>query len=113
MNEKQKKLFMENIDLAEMLAMNATCVEADCDELQRESERMLAVAVMNYDPSKNGMFEEYATSIIKRALNRIVNSNGNALFAVHFRRVCDEERDFFNSGEEVLRVELQNLHKSI
>lgn len=106
MNEKQKKLFMENIDLAEVLAMNATCVEAGYDELQRESERMLAVAVMNYDSSKNGNFEEYATSIIKRALNRIVNSNGNALFAVHVRRVCDEERDSFSSGEEVLKTEI-------
>jgi len=73
---------MDNIDLAEVLAMNATCVEAEYDELLREAERVLADAVVKYNADKNGDFEKYATPMIKRALGRIVNSNGNGILTL-------------------------------
>ncbi len=111
MNKHQRKLFEMNIDLAETLAMNATCVEAEYDELQREAERVLADAVMKYDEKKHGSFEKYATPMIKRALGRIVNSNCNGLFTVVSKREKIESRMYFSSGKEVLKAELKILHK--
>lgn len=112
MNKQQRKLFEKNIDLAETLAANATCVEADYDELLREAERMLADAVMKYDGKKHGSFEKFATPIIKRALGRIVNSNGNGLFTVAGKREKTEQHLYFARGEEVLKAELKIIHKS-
>jgi len=111
MNKKQRKLFIANIDLAEVLAMNATCAEADYDELLREAERMLADAVMRYDPKKDGKFEKFATQIIKRALDRKINSNGNEIFTVKCRCETTEKVEFYCSGKEVLRAELKRLHR--
>jgi len=94
MNETQKKLYIANVDLAEVLAMNATCVEAEYDELLREAERVLAKAVMQYDDEKHGDFEKYATPLIKSALNRVVNSNVNAMFTVKTKREREEKIEF-------------------
>jgi len=111
MNEIQRKLFENNIDLAETLAGNATCAEADYDELLREAERALADAVMKYDQKRHGDFEKYATTVIRQALDRMVYSNGNGIFTIVTKREKEETMLFFGSGEEVLQAELDALHR--
>jgi len=75
MNQEQKKLFEENIDLAEVLAINATCVEAEYETLESEAMRTLAEVATKYDKAKHGDFEQYATLHIKRVLTKVINSN--------------------------------------
>lgn len=112
MNKVQKNLFEKHLDLAETLAFNATCIEADYDMLLPEAERALAKAAMEYDRSKCCPFERFATSVIKRALNRMINSNGDEIFSTLSRREKIEEDLFFSTGEEVLKAELKIIHKS-
>jgi len=112
MNEVQRKLFEQNIDLAEVLAINATCREAEYDELQREAERALADAVVKYDKTKHGSFETFATKIIQKGLSRIVNRVGNDMFTTEKNQKPGEE-SFFTCAEEVIQAELDNLHRQL
>lgn len=113
MNKIQRNLFAKHLDLAETLAMNAACVEADYEMLQFEAERALAAAVMEYDRSKHCSFEKFATSVIKRALNRMINSNGDEIFSTLSRREKVEKELYFSTGEEVLKAELKIIHKNL
>lgn len=113
MNKVQKNLFEKHLDLAETLAFNATCIEADYEMLLPEAERALAKAVMEYNKGKHCSFEKYATSVIKRALNRMINGDGDEIFSTLSKREKVEKSLYFASGEEVLKAELKIIHKSL
>lgn len=109
LDNRQERVYKNFEDLAEYLACKHACIEADHNQLLVEADRSLRVAIVNYDKLKHGDFEEYATQLIERDLQRYIHSNGNGLFVITRTEEDDDEEEEEECEESALEYEINRI----
>lgn len=108
LNAEQQRLLADYGYLVDEMACRLMSSDVDYDCFYAEARKAMAKAVTNYVASRHGKFENYARGIIKTALDRYTNSEGNVLFSVNGAGVSANE-EYYNSGREVLRDEFNHM----